>query len=339
MGDSSSKVSQLNKSITNMTTKIVAKASSSASGSIDATQNLNFAGKVTNTRILQDAKLKLTVLQNAEMNASMQADITSSILAEVSKKKSDFPQISASKSDTEITNIVENNVSNSFSQESIASISLEIKMSQNINFEKTAEVDGLDVQQLGSAVGELINKMSADIVSELVAGTELASSSEEETTFFAADLVDSVGGAVSGIIGSIGNIFGIDTSTVIMICVLGLIGVLMAYVNMGGKSAPQGYGQGQGQGTQGTQGYGQGPQGYNQGTQGPQGPQGYGQGTQGPQGYGQGQGQGPQGYGQGQGQGYQGYNQGPQGYQQPAASPGMGYASSPYMQAPQVQAF
>lgn len=269
MGGSSSKVSQLNKSITDVTTEVVTKTSSSGSGSINAEQNLTFSGKVSNTKILQDAKLKLSILQDSTMNAKMQSEITNKIMAEVSKQKTDFPQITSSKSDTEITNIIENNVSSSFSQESIANISLEIKLKQNINFDKTALVDGVDIQQLGSAVGELINTMSGQIVSDLVSGTDLETKSTETTAFFGATLIDSLGGAVGGVITSIGDIFGLDTSTVIMICVLSLIGVLMVYARKHSVQDPQqGYSQGYSQGYQQDhqQGYQQDPQqGYQQG--------------------------------------------------------------------------
>ena len=98
---------------------MVAKSSATGSGSIVADQNIVFSGTTKGANILQDAKISLSIMQKTDVNMSMQTDIINNILAEVSKSKSDFPQISASKSDTEITNIVKNNVSSSLSMFSI----------------------------------------------------------------------------------------------------------------------------------------------------------------------------------------------------------------------------
>jgi hypothetical protein len=217
MGGSNSKVTQLNESITNVTSAVVAKTSTTANGSIIQNQTISFSGSGNNISILQDAKISLKVLAQADVNSSMQSEIVSAIIAEVSQKKNDFPDISSSKSDTEITNIVRNNVESSFSQESIASLSLAIENSQEVSFAEGSEYSDLLVSQSAQGMGELINNMSGSIVQQLVAGTDLAADTEQTRTSTLADVTDSVGTAAAGVIGAVGDILGIDTSTMLVI--------------------------------------------------------------------------------------------------------------------------
>jgi hypothetical protein len=233
MGGSSSKVKQLNHSITNVTTEIVARTSTVASGSIKSTQNLVFSGTASNVEILQSSAVDLDILQKSDINADMQTEIVNSILNEVSKIKTDFPQIPKSKSDTEITNIIENNVSNTFSQESLAELRMGVEQDQNVMFTSGSMSENIKIAQTADAVGKLINSMSGNIIVDLAAGTELENQAKEETKFFVSDAIDSTGGviesagqAASGVIEAVGDVFGLDISTMIMIVAVVFIGYL-----------------------------------------------------------------------------------------------------------------
>lgn len=230
MGGSSSKTTQLNESITNIANEAIISASSSASGIMSNTQIVDLSGTNTRMSVLQDASIDISLLQDATVNSSMQAEIINKIIAEVSSQKSDFPQITSSKTDTEITNIVENNVSSSLSMSSDSKLVLEIGLLQKV-ISRTGSVNtDIDVTQLGSAVGKVVNNMSGSIITDLVAGTELEGKSSEVTTFFGADLVDSVGNAASNVIDSVADMFGLDASTVLMIIVLAFIGLMGAWL-------------------------------------------------------------------------------------------------------------
>ncbi len=232
MGTSSSKVDQLNKSITNVTTEVVATASASAAGSVISTQNLVFAGTGSNIDILQDSKIRLDVLQNSDVNAGIQAEILSKIIAEVNKTKSGLPEISSSKSDTEIRNIIENNIASTFNQESLAQLSLSIEMSQEIAFLKGSAYDQVRIAQTAEGVGKLINDMSGSITSQLVANTDIDSKATEVTENPVAGVVVAVGAAISNITTSVGAVFGLDPTTILFLIVVVIAGYFLAKKQM-----------------------------------------------------------------------------------------------------------
>lgn len=228
MGGSESKTTQLNKAITNVTTEVVAKSSSAASGSIIATQDLVFAGTGENIDILQNAKISLDVLQKSDVNAAMQADILTKIMAEINKEKSGLPEITKSKSNSEITNIVENNISSSFSQESLAELSLSIELDQSIAFLKGSAYENVKVAQTAEGVGKLINDMSGAIISEMTAGTDLESKTTEVTKNPIADVVTSVTDGIANIAGTIGDIFGFSSQMVALFFAVVIVGYFLA---------------------------------------------------------------------------------------------------------------
>jgi hypothetical protein len=242
MGGSSSKVTQLNKSITDVTSEVVAKTSTAASGSITQKQVVNLSGSGSGITLLQNARLSLKALAQSDVNASMQAEIINKIISEVKQKSTDFPQISASKSDTEITNIVENNVSSSFSQSSIATLKLAIDNYQEVKMASGTDYDDVLVEQSADGMGELINNMSGSIVNQLVAGTELEAKSEEVSTNFIADGIGAAGDAVAGVVDSVAGVFGMDTSTIVVIAFCFLLLFIYMMMSRGKPPVPFGHG-------------------------------------------------------------------------------------------------
>ena len=231
MGGSESKVAQLNESITNVTSSVVAKASSTASGSITQSQSVSAVGKdsvVRNVELLQEAKISLSIMQDASMNAAMQAEITNEIMAKIDKAKSDFPQISESKSDSDIKNIIRTNVSNTFSIDAIQSISLSIDQSQEVNAVSGGLVDTVKFAQAADAIGEAINSMSGDITSDLGLGNKSTADTSEKTTFFGADLVNAIGDSINTVVGGFGEALGLDDTTIVVIIIMVIVGYMLA---------------------------------------------------------------------------------------------------------------
>lgn len=231
MGGSESKVKQLNEAITTVSSEVIAKASATVSSSVIQKQKLTAVGKgsvVRNVQMLQDAKISLSIMQDASVNASMQADMVSEILAEVSKAKTDFPQISNSKSDTEITNIIRNNVSNTMNIDAIMDISQTINQSQEVAAVSGGLVETVKMAQTADLVAEAVNTMSGDIISDIGISNKATGKSTETTTFFGADLVNSIGDAVSNVAKSVGDIFGFSPQMVMLFVVVVIVGYVLA---------------------------------------------------------------------------------------------------------------
>jgi hypothetical protein len=249
MGGSSSK-KQLYKSITNVTTSVVVKFSSSNRDSIKAPQSHIIRCSYPYINILKNSKISLDLMQITDVNASMQTAIVNNILSEVSKNKTNAPQIAADNSDTEITNIVENNVSSSFSIESLSRLSTSIELDQSITFLKGSKYNDFKVTQTAEAVGKLINDMSTRIVNQLATST-IPVTKNVVSPLFVADLIDSVGDASSDVIdstidafaigiSSVGSVFCIDGTTVIAIFIMMIIGVIMGHFCLGGTMVSTG---------------------------------------------------------------------------------------------------
>ena len=228
MGGSDSKIVQLNESITTVTTDVIVKSNTEASGGIVNKQNLVFGGTGKNFNILQDSKIKLDVLQKSDVNASMQDEIFNKIMAEIEKEKSGLPEITATKSDTEVKNIVRNNINSSFSQESLAKLELSIELDQNITFLKGSAYEDMKITQSAKGVGKLINDMSGSIVKELASGTDLESKNKDVTKNPIADVVTSVADGISNVAGTIGNVFGFSPQMVMLFFAVVIVGYFIA---------------------------------------------------------------------------------------------------------------
>jgi hypothetical protein len=241
MGGSESKTSQLNKAITDVTTEVVAKMSSNASGSIVSKQEIVFAGTGSNIDILQQSRINLNVLQKSNVNASMQAEIMSKIMAVLNKERAGMPEITRVKSDTQIASIVENNVSNSFSQESLSNISISIEMDQSISFLKGSAYEAVKLEQTAEGVGKLINNMAGSIVQELTSGTDLESKSTEISKNPIADIVTSVGDGMSKFVNSVGAQFGFSQEMIWLFILVVILGFLGTYFTFGSQPPTQNY--------------------------------------------------------------------------------------------------
>ena len=238
MGGSSSKVSQLNEIINKVSTDVTMEMASSASGSIAQSQSnvYDFAGTdVGNISALQKAKVSLESIQNATVNAQLQAKLMAGIKAEIDKIKSGLPEITSSKSDTDITNIINNNVSASFGLSAVQSLSCDVSQEMaNMVRARGGSIADIKFAQDADCIGKQINSLSSNIANQLVAGTELETSVSEETKNPIAEIADTVGKNITGLIDTIGAQFGLDESTVIMLGLVVIIVVIAGVFGMGG---------------------------------------------------------------------------------------------------------
>lgn len=231
MGGGSSKAKILQESINNISSEVVASASGTASGAVIQEAKITAVGKdsvVRNVSILQEAKINLSIMQDSSVNASMQADMVTKIMAEIEKAKTDFPQVSKNKSKTDIHNVIKNNVSNKMSTSSIMSISLDINQSAEVAAVSGGLVETVKIAQAADAVGEAINTMSGDILSDIGITSELEGKAKETTTFFGADLVNAVGDAVNNIVGTISDAFGISPQMIFLFIIIVIVGYMLA---------------------------------------------------------------------------------------------------------------
>ena len=223
-GGSSTSIKQLNELITKVSNDVASKVSSDGAGSIVQKQVNVFRGTGSNIVIKQKGSIDINVISSAEVNYSMQAEIVNKLVSEITKKDTNFPEITSKKTKTDIRNIIKNNVSSSLSMESLSTLNLSIN-SDNANiFEKGSEYDGVYLEQSASAVGDLINTMSSSIVEELSGGTSLASSQGQDTTDFIGNTVESVGTATNNILSGVGDLFGLDITTIILLVVIVIAG-------------------------------------------------------------------------------------------------------------------
>ena len=221
----SSQHKQLNESINKVSTNIVVSASSSASGSIKQVQDLVISGirgsTVSGIQQIQNAKLSVKSVQDAVAGADLQNKLINGINSEIQKQKTDFPQLVGNiKSASEIRNVVKNSVSTNFSMSALSKLSMNISQKQKlaiIGITDDGLVKNISQQQAAEGIASQINKMSSSISNKLLGETTVASKTTDVTKFFGAEFVNALGGTFNDIIKNVGDFFGIDAQTTILI--------------------------------------------------------------------------------------------------------------------------
>jgi hypothetical protein len=217
MGNQPSLHTQLTRVFNRVSNAQIAKASTSAAGAINNTQDLAFSGTNRNIRVEQSATIDISVLANQSVNSKLQSDVATSIIAELTKKDTDFPQIARGMSRSDLQSIVENNVSTSLDARSIATLTLSSGQLQRIRFD--GDNRDIQVSQTAESMGQLVNNMNSKMASELISRSDVQATTSATTTNFAADVIGAVGAAVGNVIKSVGDIFGLSPFTVVMIMV------------------------------------------------------------------------------------------------------------------------
>ena len=236
-GATETKTDILTKSITNISNASITKASMSAAGAINQTQEVTFGGRAKGIGISQNAKVSLSAIKKTDVNTSMRADMIDKIKTELEKTKSDFPQITASKTSSSIQNIIEKNVSTTFSSESLESLSMTINNNQKVTFLKGSDSEDIKVDQTAEMIGKMSVDMSTKIVNELTAGTTIDTKAKVTTTNFLTDIVSSVGKNVNDIVGTIGKQFGFSQEMVFLFIVIVITSCILGLKQMDNKDS------------------------------------------------------------------------------------------------------
>lgn len=264
---------QLNESISTAANEAIIENATTSTGSVFANQRLVISGKVSNSSFIQEAKINLSVLKNSTVLNNTNNEMKDKILTSLKEERSNFPEIG--KSSTEMETIVEKHVKTTFTQKNINNLQLTVEANQDIEITPDSVIEGSTFKQSAEGIAKMVDEMSSKIVNELVTDTELESTMDTKTKFFAAELVDSVGNAATNIIGSVADLFGLDISTILIIAFVLLI-VLYIYITSDDetqqkmRNGPGNAMQGMQRGMQGMQ---RGPGGMQRGPGGMQGMQ------------------------------------------------------------------
>jgi hypothetical protein len=229
MGNQSSKSTQLNDILNKVATEITVSVASRGSGSYIGDQNVTIsgnAGDINGVKIEQVGSIDLSIAQNADVNADLQERLTTGLSNAIEQARSDFPQINASSTTSEIKNIVRNEVKAKFGVESLASLQLDIKQNQNIDIDENGgDVKNVEITQTAKGVGRLVNSLSSSITKQILTDTSADNDSNQRVDFWGAELMASFGTMIGNIFG---GIFGPMTPLLIVAICAG--GLLMLYV-------------------------------------------------------------------------------------------------------------
>ena len=206
MGGSSSKVTQLTEIVQKTVSNVLISISSRGQAVYDGTQDvtiINNTGEVSNLTMEQVALINLEVIQDASVNAEMQQKMVNELMNQVKQKQSDFPQITKTKTDTEIRNIIHNEVEANFRLESLAALQMNLTQKQNLLISgNSGNVTQIMLSQKVDAIGKLVNTMSTNLATKLTSDTTSNSSTDQTKTFFGSDLLDSAFNGLNGLISS-----------------------------------------------------------------------------------------------------------------------------------------
>lgn len=231
MGGSNSKIKQLNETLNKTTMEVMSSASSSSGGAINANQSISAFGnaKMHGVNITQIASISLSSLQKSSVNAAMQADLVSKLEAKINEEASNFPQITAANSSSDIHNKVKNVVESRLDVESITSMMLELEANQKVSGYDDAEMADINAYQELKGIGSMVNDMTTDLTSQLTADTSMSADTTKKTTFFVADMIDS---AMNGFTNMLDTL-GLDPTTIFLLVVAVIVAGIVA-VKLGG---------------------------------------------------------------------------------------------------------
>jgi hypothetical protein len=205
--------------------------STDASGIIDSNQTVNFdnSGIMTNVTISQLDSINIAAFQDATVNATMQAQMLDNVTKALQQANvSGFPSLGSTVNDSNVTTNIKNSINSNFNQDAIAKLVTSIQQNQTVNDKNTGVQSGITVTQAGKAIGEITNKMSTDIATSLMATAGVKDTVAQTQTNAFADIISAIGGLFTGPMMWVAIIIGV--------VFMGLIGVVIVYALVGGKS-------------------------------------------------------------------------------------------------------
>lgn len=227
MGGSESKVEQLNEVVTEMAIESMINATANCSGNIIMKQEIIVGEGATVANITQEqlSKINLSCINDSSVSQNLQADLIAKVMNAATNNSSAFPmQITGADNTSKIENIMRTNLSNTMEQSAEAALNLAMTQEQRLVVGRGGTAYNISQKQYGEAAGQLANSLSGEIVAALQQSTDLSNEASNTTTFFATDMLDSIGSTMSNIASSI---FEFSNNTMIMV-VVGLIAFAVA---------------------------------------------------------------------------------------------------------------
>lgn len=238
MGGSKSKVEQINKTITEVTTEVMINISTSCPVTVYQEQLFFASGnaEVTNFQMEQTSKINVKCMQNANLNAKFQSELVTKILNKVKNTNSEnFNPISKTKSVTKITNIIQSNVATHFNVNAITSLNVGLQQKQVFDVDGNFKGDNNSMTQATVAVVRLINNFMTNLSTELRQDTDLSNDAIQKNK----SMIDSVMDGINEITKTLMSLFNLGKVPIYMsiacsvaCCVIILLLIVMMIFKM-----------------------------------------------------------------------------------------------------------
>lgn len=234
MGGAESKVEQVNKNITNISTQTMINNTVGCNLSVIQDQTINMSGnaKMKGSTIEQTAKINVQCLMKSDINLKLQNELKSK-LKNFLKNDVTAQTFGYSKSASKIENIVETNVEDSFSVNNLSEMNSSIAQKQLVTMKGNALMEDSKIIQYAKVVGKLTNDFTNKISRELRQDTDVSNKALAKTT----SALDSTFTGVNNILGTM---FTWSTGSIIMgigcSCCCCLIVLGSAFMSMGSSS-------------------------------------------------------------------------------------------------------
>jgi len=235
MGGAESKVTQLNKKITNITTSVMMENSTDCPINVVQTQEIIATGnaRITNVSMDQSAKINISCIAKQDVNMKLQAQMKQQI-GNYLKNDVTAQTFGYSKSASDITNIVETNVSDHFSQKNLASMETALQQKQVLQAHDESTIKDVNMRQYASIIGKLVNDNTTGISREIREDTAISNKALAKTT----SALDST---MTGVNNILGTMFTWSTGSIIMgigcSCCCCLMAIVPAFITMLSKSS------------------------------------------------------------------------------------------------------
>jgi F0F1-type ATP synthase assembly protein I len=232
------------KSTNNLMMESINKFASTSNTSINQEVNvggINLKGnsKLKGFTVDMDASVNLSTIANQAVNMDMRQEMKDNFVQQLNNAHTQFPGFNIGVSDTnvqtKIQNLFETNVDEKFSTENILAQSVDINQKLNVDgirMQDNAELEDAKFSFTADVVQQMVSGVSSEIKNELIKQTESTSSAENVNRDPLSAGIESVGGAISGIVGTtLGGIAGIFSASplamvivLIIVCVGGYFG-------------------------------------------------------------------------------------------------------------------
>jgi phage shock protein PspC (stress-responsive transcriptional regulator) len=235
MGQKESITRIVNEYINETSVKSLLKLGVATSTGVKAEQVITIARSkgisLKDIEFVQEIKISVQSLLDTSKTGELQSQMFADISAELERQSELFPVVGKNISKTEIRNIVKNTVDINFSTEAVSEMKNAIEQSQKLTIvmAETVNIEDLYIKTEIDFVGEQVSKMSEQITSE-------AGSIVEANLKLKEIEKGPITAAIDSVFGGLANLFGLDTSTVVMIFLAIIIAVtVVAYFKFGRK--------------------------------------------------------------------------------------------------------